>query len=158
LPRLASNLDPPDLCLLSSWDYRVSRPCPCSLKEAFSICSPILIFEFYKKKKKKEDPINWTAGWGSITEDNSSVLQTRRQKMVHICVWCEVSSKNTQDKNTEGCLGSLSPGSRDRPLGRQGQSLQQKGTFLTIIRGFCYFVLHCWGRNPGPLLCQTLYR
>jgi hypothetical protein len=22
LPRLASNLNPPDLCLLSSWDYR----------------------------------------------------------------------------------------------------------------------------------------
>jgi hypothetical protein len=26
LPRLALNLDPPDLCLLSSWDYRREPP------------------------------------------------------------------------------------------------------------------------------------
>jgi hypothetical protein len=28
LPRLALNLDPPDLCLLSSWDYRCEPLAP----------------------------------------------------------------------------------------------------------------------------------
>jgi hypothetical protein len=28
LPRLALNLGPPDLCLLSSWDYRYEPPAP----------------------------------------------------------------------------------------------------------------------------------
>jgi hypothetical protein len=28
LPRLALNHDPPDLCLLSSWDYRCEPQCP----------------------------------------------------------------------------------------------------------------------------------
>jgi hypothetical protein len=30
LPGLALNLDPPDLCLLSSWDYRREPPAPSS--------------------------------------------------------------------------------------------------------------------------------
>jgi hypothetical protein len=28
LPRLALNLDPSDLCLLSSWDYSIEPPAP----------------------------------------------------------------------------------------------------------------------------------
>jgi hypothetical protein len=31
LPRLASNLDPPDLCLLSNWDYRREPPVPAKI-------------------------------------------------------------------------------------------------------------------------------
>jgi hypothetical protein len=31
LPRLASNHDPPDLCLLSSLDYRCEPPAPSSI-------------------------------------------------------------------------------------------------------------------------------
>jgi hypothetical protein len=35
LPRLASNPDPPDLHLLSSWDYRLELPWPMNAFEAF---------------------------------------------------------------------------------------------------------------------------
>jgi hypothetical protein len=43
-PRLALNRDPPDLCLLSSWDYRLEPLCP-ALPDYFSLlsfhCSPV---------------------------------------------------------------------------------------------------------------------
>jgi hypothetical protein len=40
-PRLASNRDPPDLCLLSSWDYRSEPPVPGCLPFLIKIPVPL---------------------------------------------------------------------------------------------------------------------
>jgi hypothetical protein len=50
LPRLASNCDPPDHCLLSSEDYRCEPPVPgsCLMLELFFIQMSFLKFNLFK--------------------------------------------------------------------------------------------------------------
>jgi hypothetical protein len=55
LPRLALNHDPPDLCLLISWDYRCGLQCP--------VIIFIFLLLFFLKKEHK------TPGKSSIKED-----------------------------------------------------------------------------------------